>query len=131
MRKILIDTNVYTAFMQNNGRIVNAFQNLDYIAIDITVLAELYSGFIAGKKEKKNRHELEALINSPRIEILNHDSDTSEFYAVIFKNLKIKGTPIPTNDIWIAATAMQHGLALLTLDKHFEKIPGLIIKSDY
>lgn len=129
MRKALIDTNIYAAFKRDNPDIVTAFQNLDFIGIDITVLAELYAGFKGGNKEKRNRTELEAFMNSSRVYFIVHDRDTADFYAQIFKNLKEKGTPIPTNDIWIAASAMQNGLALFTLDNHFSYIDGLILQT--
>ncbi len=129
MRKVLIDTNIYTAFKRNDPDIVTAFQNLDFIGIDITVLAELYAGFKGGSKEKRNRTELEDFMNSSRVYFIVHDRDTADFYAQIFKNLKENGTPIPTNDIWIAASAMQNGLALFTLDNHFSYIVGLILQT--
>ena len=131
MRNVSIDTNVYTAFKRNDNRIVTAFQHLDIIALDIVVLAELYTGFKSGSKEKNNRQELELFLNNKRISILLHDANTAEFYSDIFIKLKNKGKPIPTNDIWIAATAMQNGLSLFTLDSHFTAIDGLLLKSDF
>lgn len=128
MRKVLIDTNIYSAFKAGSDPIVEMFRHLDYIAIDCTVYAELLSGFKLGSMEKKNRKELEDFLNNPRTDLLNHNEDTAEFYAVIFTDLRKAGKPIPTNDIWIAATAMQHGLALLSLDKHFSDVPGLLLK---
>ncbi len=128
MRKILIDTNIYSAFKRNETTIVHKFRHVDYIAIDITVYAELLSGFKPGSRTKKNIQELEEFINTPRVDLLTHTIHTAEFYSNIFKELKLAGKPIPTNDIWIAATAMEHGLALLSLDKHFKHIPGLLIK---
>ena len=127
MRKVLIDTNIYSAFKQNSQLVVRQFQNFDLIGIDITVLAELYSGFKLGSKEKKNRGELEEFINNPRVSLFYHDESTAEYYAHIITNLRSKGKPIPTNDIWIASVALQYGLALYTLDKHFENIGGLIL----
>jgi predicted nucleic acid-binding protein len=97
--------------------------------VDITVIAELFSGFSLGDKEKKNRQELEEFINSPRVEILPHDLETADYYALIVKRLRAKGRPIPTNDIWIAANAMKHGLALYSFDGHFEEIEGLLLLS--
>ncbi len=113
MRRIAIDTNIYTSFKVNDQR----------------VIAELFSGFSLGAKEKKNRQELEAFLNSPRVEILSHDLETADYYALIVKRLKAKGRPIPTNDIWIAANAMKHGLALYSFDDHFEEIEGLPLLS--
>jgi len=131
MRKALIDTNIYIAFKRNEQRITTAFQNLDYIGLDMTVLAELHAGFKSGSKELKNTRELEEFCNSPRVHLLNHDEQTAHFYAHIFQLLRNKGKPIPTNDLWIAAVTMQHGLALFTRDIHFQYIEGLIMKSDY
>ena len=122
-----MDTNIYAAFKRNRPDIVELFRNLDYIGLDITVLAELYAGFRGGNKEKKNRKEIETFINSQRVHLLNHDADTSDFYAQIFYQLKKNGTPIPTNDMWIAASAMQNGLAVVTLDSHFGYIEGLML----
>lgn len=127
MRKILIDTNVYVAYKRNDPEIIKAFQNCDYIGVDVSVLAELYTGFLLGSRIEQNLKELEGFLNNSRVYIINHDLDTSEYYAHIYKNLRKNGTPVPTNDIWIASVARQHGLALLTKDKHFKLIDGLIL----
>jgi predicted nucleic acid-binding protein len=129
MRRIAIDTNIYTSFKVNDQSVVETFRNCDIIGVDITVIAELFSGFSLGDKEKKNRQELEEFINSPRVEILPHDLETADYYALIVKRLRAKGRPIPTNDIWIAANAMKHGLALYSFDSHFEEIEGLLLLS--
>ncbi len=129
MRRIAIDTNIYTSFKCNDQDVVDAFRDCDYIGVDLTVIAELLSGFSLGGKEKRNREELEAFLNSPRVEILLHDLETADYYALIVKRLKAKGRPIPTNDIWIAANAMKHGLALYSFDVHFEEIEGLLLLS--
>ena len=131
MRNVLLDTNVYVAFKRNNQSVVECFRNLDYIGLDITVLAELLSGFQGGSKEKSNRRELEAFLNTPRVHLLGHSYQTAEFYAQIYYKLKMKGKPVPSNDLWIAAAAMQYGLALFTLDSHFAHIDGLLLKTDF
>ena len=131
MRRIAIDTNVYISFKANDERVVEAFRNCDFIGVDITVIAELFSGFSLGGKEKRNRQELEAFLNSPRVEMLLHDLETAEYYALIVRRLKAKGRPIPTNDIWIAANAMKHGLALYSFDGHFGQIEGLLLLSEF
>jgi len=129
VRRIAIDTNIYAAFKSNSGGIVELFRNCDYIGVDITVIAELFSGFALGGREKKNRAELEAFLNSPRVDMLGHTIETAEYYAVVVKQLKAQGRPILTNDIWIAASAMQHGLQLVSFDRHFEAIRGLLVLS--
>ena len=126
MKKILIDTNIYSEFKRNNIEILEILQSVEYIGISTTVLGEIYSGFKLGSKAKQNCHELELFLDSPRVYFLSLDETTAEIYATVFKQLKLKGKPIPTNDIWIAAIAMQHGLSLLTLDKHFDNIAGLL-----
>lgn len=127
MRRIAIDTNIYTAFKQNKPSIIKLFRHVDFIGVDITVIAELYSGFKMGNRETLNREELVLFLNSPRVEVLGHDLETAEFYAFIVKALKAKGKPIPTNDIWIAASSLRHGLALCSADRHFEEIDGLML----
>lgn len=127
MRRIAIDTNIYASFKCNDQRVVEAFRDCDLIGVDIAVIAELLSGFSLGVKEKKNRQELEVFLNSPRVEVLLHDLETADYYALIVKRLKAKGRPIPTNDIWIAANAMKHGLALYSFNNHFVEIEGLLL----
>lgn len=131
MRKIAIDTNIYSAFKKNDLKVIRVFQHCDIIAMDTVVLAELLTGFKLGRRETENRSELEAFLNNSRVTLLNHDENSAEFYADIFCKLKKKGRPIPTNDIWIAATARQYGLALFTFDAHFNEVDGLLLKTDY
>ncbi len=88
-------------------------------------MGELLSGFKGGTKESINRKELEQFLDSPRVNLLPLDEETAEFYARIYWDVKKKGKPIPTNDLWVAASAMRHGLALFTYDEHFAISPGL------
>ena len=128
MKRILIDTNIYVAFKRNVKEVVEVLRTVDYIGINTVILGELYAGFKGGTKEKKNKVELDQFLDSPRVEIISVDEATAEVYAHIFWNLRKKGYPIPTNDIWVAASAFQHNLALFTLDNHFNKIDGLILQ---
>ena len=92
-------------------------------------MAELYSGFRIGSFYDKNVTELNMFLNNnPRTDLLPITDVTSLFYSKIFAALRKRGTPIPTNDIWIAASAMQHGLMLISFDAHFENIEGLLYK---
>jgi predicted nucleic acid-binding protein len=128
MKRILIDTNIYVAFKRNVEEVVEVLRTVDFIGINTVVLAELYAGFKGGARENKNKMELDKFLDSPRVTIIAVDEATSEVYAHIFWNLRKKGQPIPTNDIWIAASAFQHNLALFSLDDHFNKVDGLIIR---
>ena len=127
MKRILIDTNVYVAFKSGNAEVLNTFRRVDYIGISAIVLGELLGGFRTGNKEKQNLKELDEFLSAPRVGTIPVDETTSEFYAEIYRVLRQKGTPIPTNDLWIAATAMQHGLALYSMDAHFYRIEGLVL----
>ncbi len=125
MRRLLIDTNIYSLALRGDPAIVETLQQTDVIGFSTISIGELLSGFKAGNKEKKNREELNLFLDSQRVEIFPVDEETAEYYAEILKNLKQIGKPIPTNDIWIAACAFQHGLKLFTVDTHFKFIQGL------
>ena len=127
MKNLLIDTNIYTYALNGDAEIINVLQRAQTISICSISIGELLSGFKAGSKENKNRQELEEFLDSPRVRLHIIDEDTAEFYAEIQNGLRKKGKPIPTNDIWIAATALQHGLKLFTNDQHFKYIAGLIL----
>ena len=92
-------------------------------------IGELLSGFKGGSRENENRKELAIFLDAPRVRILSIDEETAEFYAEILNNLRKVGRPIPTNDIWIGAVALQHGLKLYSKDHHFSFIPGLLVKN--
>lgn len=91
----------------------------------------LLAGFRCGSKEQQNRDELDLFFDSPRVDLLAIDDGTAEFYAQIFAELKERGRPIPTNDLWLAASALQHGLALATYDEHFKNISGLLLANKF
>ncbi len=126
MKKVLLDTNAYVAFKKGEPDAIEILQLAGVIGVCSVVLGELISGFVNGSKEARNRQELALFFDSPRVSLLPIDDDTAEFYARIFHQLKRKGRPIPTNDLWVAATAMQHGYTLFTYDKHFNDIENLM-----
>jgi len=127
MTSLLLDTSGYSAFMRGHPEVVAALREADAVCLNPIVLGELLAGFIKGKRRKKNESELKTFLQSPRVKILDVDSETAERYAVILNSLWKAGTPIPTNDIWIAAAAMQHGLHLLTTDDHYQKVSQIIV----
>lgn len=126
MKKVLIDTNIYSSAMKGDINVVGTLRKIDRIGFSVISIAELYSGFKGGRHEAKNREELNYFLDSPRVLVHYIDEETADFYASILNSLKTAGTPIPTNDIWIAAAAFQHGYKLFTRDKHFILVPGLI-----
>ncbi len=127
MNRILIDTNVYSAAMRGDAETVRLLRRVSHIGISSVSVGELLSGFRAGGREQKNRQELTIFLGSPRVALYPVDEETAEHYSAVLNRLRRKGTPIPTNDIWIAASALQHGLPLCTLDKHFAHVEGLLL----
>ena len=127
MIEILIDTNIYTFALKGDEEVISILQKVSRIGISAVSIGELLSGFKGGSKEKENRKELEIFLDSPRVFICDIDYNTAEYYAETLICLKEIGRPIPTNDIWIAATAFQYGLKLFSKDSHFKHIPGLIL----
>ena len=125
MRPILIDTNAYTAFMLGDAAVVEVVAHAERICLNSIVLGELLGGFAAGTREAKNRAELARFMDSPRVEAVPVTAETADSYALVYSSLRRKGQPIPTNDLWIAASALEHGAALLTRDTHFGQIDGL------
>lgn len=126
MRPILIDTNAYVAYKQGDPFILEVIQFAETLAISPIVLGELLGGFECGNKIKKNRDELHQFLQSSRIRIFSISADTANFYSQIYLSLRNKGKPIPTNDMWIAAQALENGCVLCSYDKHFNEIEGLI-----
>jgi tRNA(fMet)-specific endonuclease VapC len=125
MRPVLLDTNAYTAFMLGAAEVVDVVAHADKLYLNSIVLGELLGGFAAGTRERKNRAELARFLDSPRVEILPVSAETADSYALIYAGLRRRGQPIPTNDLWIAASALEHGAAVLTRDAHFSHIDGL------
>jgi len=125
MKRLLIDTNIYSHALRGDKSIAEILQKAESISISSISIGELISGFKGGSREAKNREELDIFLSSSRVTVYPVDEDTAVFYAEIRQNLKTIGKPIPTNDIWIAACAFQHGLRLFSVDRHFKSIPGL------
>ena len=123
--RVLLDTNAYVAFKGGDPDTVDSLRTADDIRLSSVVVGELLAGFAVGPREAQNRRELAAFLDSPRVDVLAVTTDTAAFYATVFALLRRKGRPIPTNDLWIAATALEHGLALITHDAHFAEIEGL------
>lgn len=124
--RMMLDTSAYSAFLKGNPEIKLSIQQADDIFLNPIIIGELLAGFAMGKSEKKNRSILQQFLSSSRVKVVDIDEEASERYAVIIDHLRKQGTPIPTNDIWIAASAMQHGLKVLTTDNHYLNVPQII-----
>jgi tRNA(fMet)-specific endonuclease VapC len=124
--RVILDTSAYSAFLRGDNRVASLLKLADEIIVNPIILGELLSGFAAGRREKRKRAFLQDFLSSERVRVVEVDEETAERYAVIVTYLRKKGTPVPTNDLWIASTAMQHGLKVLTTDRHYLKIPHIL-----
>jgi len=127
--RICLDTSGYSAFKRGHERAVELVRRASEIVIPVTVLGELFAGFRRGGRAQRNHEELDRFRQSPRVRILRLDEETAACYAEILSGLRERGTPIPTNDIWIAASAMQAGLRVVTSDRHFQQVPQVTVES--
>jgi len=125
VRKILLDTNAYVAFKRGDSEALAIIQHAPTIGISTVVLGELLAGFACGNRTAQNRADLTAFLESSRVRVHSVTETTADHYATVFATLRAKGKPIPTNDLWIAATALEHGYAVYTSDSHFAQIDNL------
>jgi tRNA(fMet)-specific endonuclease VapC len=124
--KIILDTSAYVSFKRNVLAIVDCIVSADLVLFSPIVLGELMFGFRNGTRLKENMDDLNSFLQHEAVELALIGKTTSDRYSRIAEQLKRKGTPVPTNDIWIAAQTMEHGAELITTDQHFEKINGLV-----
>ena len=121
--RLALDANRYTDFCRGLDAAVGPLRRASEIIMPFVVLAELRAGFRCGERSQHNERVLAHFLQSPRVGVLFPDEGTTHFYADLFSELRQAGTPIPTNDLWIAALAVEHGLTLFTRDKHFDRLP--------
>jgi tRNA(fMet)-specific endonuclease VapC len=126
--KVLLDTSAYSALQRGDRRILKVMQRSETVAMPVVVLGELHSGFRAGTRRIQNEELLMRFLGKTSVRILNVTEETALHYAEVDVFLRKKGRPIPRNDVWIAALAIEHGMQLLTLDEHFQAIPLLLIE---
>jgi tRNA(fMet)-specific endonuclease VapC len=125
MRALLLDTNAYSKYLRGDPRILDALARAGLVYMSVFVLGELLAGFQAGTKAKANRNILERFLEKPMVRVLDATLETAEYFGLIKAALKKAGQPIPLNDVWIAAHALETGSVLATYDAHFAAVPGL------
>lgn len=123
--RIAIDTNRYVDFCKGDPKVLEAMRQAEEIQIPFIVVGELRAGFRGGAKGQENERFLNQFLHSRRVHILYADDQTMHHYANLFFQLRKQGTPIPTNDLWIASLVAQHSLLLFARDQHFDHLPQL------
>lgn len=128
MRPIALDTNTYiglSGFKRGDPTCVEVIRQSKRLLISTTVLAELLVGFACGDREARNREELRRFLAVVSVQVIPLGLETADSYALLYRNLRRQETPIPSNDLWIAASCLEHGALLFSFDAHFERVPGL------
>lgn len=125
MRKIVLDTCAYTRLLAGGEEVLNAISLAETVYLSVFVLGELYAGFKGGSRERENKDMLQRFLVKPAVKILNATSETAEVFGYVKSSLQKAGTPLPINDVWIAAHAIETGSVVVTYDVHFKVVPGL------
>lgn len=123
--KVLLDSNAYTQLESGEPRVRHFVAQAEAILFSIVVAGELLAGFRQGTRLEKNLSKLQHFLSQPRIELIPVTWNTADRFGRIMSALRRKGRPIPTNDAWIAAHAMETGADLISFDRHFEQVDGL------
>jgi tRNA(fMet)-specific endonuclease VapC len=124
--RIALDTNRYVDLCKGDPETAELVATAELIVLPFIVLAELRAGFSFGSRRAENDRALRRFLLTEGIKVLFADDQTTHHYASVFCQLRKQGTPIPTNDMWLAALVLQHNLALHDRDKHFDHLPQLV-----
>ncbi len=125
MKKIVLDTNAYVELLNGNEHVLNALGKAENVYLPVIAIGELLTGFKGGSREAENRKLLERFLQKSTVQILDLTMETAEVFSEIQSNLKKTGNPLPVNDVWIAAGAVETGSVVVTFDSHFQKIPAV------
>jgi tRNA(fMet)-specific endonuclease VapC len=124
--RLALDTNRYVDLCRGDAETVGLVGTAESVALPFVVVAELRAGFALGKRTADNERILRLFLSKTGISVLYPDDQTTHHYAAVFRQLRTQGTPIPTNDLWIAALVLQHNLTLHARDRHFDHLPQLL-----
>lgn len=125
MKSVVVDTNILSALFRADAFMMNFLNEFESILVPVTVLGELLFGFVLGSRETENRLRLDRFLSQASVTVLPASSHAADYYALLMAQLRKNGTPLPTNDVWIAAAACSEKVPLISRDKHFHKIAGL------
>lgn len=124
--RVALDTNRLSDLLRGDTNLQDRLEWCREVWIPFAVIAEVEAGFQDGERVHRNRRLLQILLSKVTFDVLLPNYDTPHYYARLFVQLKRIGKPIPDNDLWIAALCLQHNLALISRDKHFDRIPQLL-----
>jgi tRNA(fMet)-specific endonuclease VapC len=120
---LILDTNALSAVADGDASAMELVAGADRVALPVIVLGEYRLGIAQSRHRAGYENWLRQWIAT--VTVLDIDDGTTHFYSTIGLELKRKGKPIPTNDLWIAALCLQHSLPLVSRDKHFDFVAGL------
>src|SRR5215475_507040 len=123
--RLALDTNRYTDLCRAEVSVVEAVELADEVWLPFIVIGELRAGFAVGSQGSNNEAILRRFLLKPGVSVLYADEQTTHHYATVYRQLRKQGTPIPTNDMWIAALVLQHSITLYDRDAHFDALPQL------
>ena len=123
--RLLLDTDAYSALKRGHPDTCDLVRRSDEVLLSTVVAGELLHGFRCGSRFERNRQELDQFIASPFVTVIPVTMGTADRFSRVAATLRRRGTPIPTNDIWVAAQAMETGADLLSFDRHYEAVDGL------
>lgn len=122
---LALDTNRYSDFHRGDPAVRSVIAGAEKIILPSAAVAELRVGFAGGSKGRENEQIFRKFLARPGVSVLYADEGTTWHYAALYHQLRRQGTPIPTNDMWIAALVLQHGLTLYARDRHFDHLPQI------
>lgn len=123
--RLALDTNRYSDLCRGDSAVVETVERADEVWLPFVVLGELRAGFAVGTQGPQNDAVLRRFLMKSGVGVLYADVQTTHHYANIYRQLRKQGTPIPTNDMWIAALVLQHSLVLCARDVHFDALPQI------
>ena len=124
--RALLDSGAYSGFMRGSHRVREIVQDAEEVLMSAVVVAELLYGFRQGQRLDQNLSELRSFLDRPYVSFVPVGPVTADRYSRIMASLRARGQPIPTNDVWIAAHAMETGADLVSADSHFEHIDQVV-----
>ena len=124
--RMALDANRYVDLCKGVEETVGLLEEVEAILLPFVVLGELRAGFAHGRRQPENERTLRLFLLKEGVSVLFPDDQTTHHYASVFRQLRKQGTPIPTNDMWLAALVLQHNLALHARDEHFDHLPQIV-----